>query len=71
MNLCYPPLLMQIYINTGTAEDYRLLEQMNKVTLNKYLEMKQIAGNIDKAVKDLYAKCMYTIECIVIVKLQK
>ena len=42
---------------TGTAEDYRLLENMNKATLNKYIEMKQITSNISKSIKDLNEKC--------------
>lgn len=45
---------------TGTAEDYKLLEQMNKVTIGKYQEMKTVTVNIDKAMKDLNEKCKYT-----------
>ena len=41
----------------GSSEEYKLLEQMNKVTLTKYVEMKQIASNISKAMKDLNEKC--------------
>ncbi|KAK2160738.1 hypothetical protein LSH36_127g06053 [Paralvinella palmiformis] len=50
------------YINgelVCTAEDYRLLENMNKATLNKYIEMKQITSNISKSIKDLNEKCKY------------
>jgi len=40
----------------GTSEDYQLLEQMNRATITKYIEMKQIAGNIGKAMRDLNEK---------------
>ncbi len=43
--------------SVGTAEDYSLLERMNKATAGKYVEMKQIASNISKAMKDLNEKC--------------
>ncbi|XP_064617630.1 biogenesis of lysosome-related organelles complex 1 subunit 2-like [Liolophura sinensis] len=33
----------------ATAEDYKLLEEMNKVTVTKYEEMKHIAINISKS----------------------
>ncbi|ELT93760.1 hypothetical protein CAPTEDRAFT_152254 [Capitella teleta] len=39
-----------------SSEEYKLLEQMNKVTLKKYVEMKQIASNISRAMKDLNDK---------------
>ncbi|CAI9726222.1 Hypothetical predicted protein [Octopus vulgaris] len=37
----------------GTAEEYKLLEQMNQVTINKYSEMKHIAMNISRAMVEL------------------
>ena len=46
----------------GTAEDYKLLEQMNRTTITKYSEMKQIAVNIHKAMVDLNDKCKWK-EC--------
>ena len=33
---------------TATSEDYKLLENMNKLTSLKYLEMKDIAINISR-----------------------
>ncbi|XP_010084501.1 PREDICTED: biogenesis of lysosome-related organelles complex 1 subunit 2, partial [Pterocles gutturalis] len=39
-----------------TSEDYRLLENMNKLTSLKYLEMKDIAINISRNLKDLNKK---------------
>ncbi|ESO98233.1 hypothetical protein LOTGIDRAFT_231346 [Lottia gigantea] len=40
----------------GTIEDYRLLEKMNKVTVGKYSEMKNIATSIESALRDLNVK---------------
>merc|ERR1712150_134931 len=39
-----------------TAEDYKLLEQMNKGPITRYVEMKHIAHNIGKSMKDLNEK---------------
>lgn len=44
----------------ATSEDYKLLENMNKLTSLKYLEMKDIAINISRNLKDLNQKCEYT-----------
>ncbi|XP_068926814.1 biogenesis of lysosome-related organelles complex 1 subunit 2-like [Petaurus breviceps papuanus] len=41
---------------TATSEDYKLLENMNKLTSLKYLEMKDIAVNINRNLKDLNQK---------------
>ncbi|XP_068930791.1 biogenesis of lysosome-related organelles complex 1 subunit 2-like [Petaurus breviceps papuanus] len=41
---------------TATSEDYKFLENMNKLTSLKYLEMKVIAVNISKNLKDLNQK---------------
>ncbi|XP_007080229.2 biogenesis of lysosome-related organelles complex 1 subunit 2 [Panthera tigris] len=41
---------------TATSEDYKLLENMNKLTSLKYLEMKDIAINISRNLKDLNEK---------------
>ncbi|XP_023933153.1 biogenesis of lysosome-related organelles complex 1 subunit 2-like, partial [Lingula anatina] len=41
---------------TMTVEDYSLLEQMNKVTMNKYFEMKQMTANISTAMQELNDK---------------
>jgi biogenesis of lysosome-related organelles complex 1 subunit 2 len=38
-------------------EDYRLLETMNRVTITKYSDMKQIAGNVARTMIDLNEKC--------------
>ncbi|XP_053163177.1 biogenesis of lysosome-related organelles complex 1 subunit 2 isoform X3 [Hemicordylus capensis] len=50
---------MAIYLTgelTATSEDYKLLENMNKLTSLKYLEMKDIAINISRNLKDLNQK---------------
>jgi len=39
-----------------TAEDYKLLEQMNKVTATKYSDMEQITANISKGMNQLNVK---------------
>ncbi|XP_021572833.1 biogenesis of lysosome-related organelles complex 1 subunit 2-like [Carlito syrichta] len=39
-----------------TSEDYKLLENMNKITSLKYLEMKDITINICRTLKDLNQK---------------
>lgn len=41
----------------GTIDDYKLFEEMNKVTTTKYSDMKQITANVNKALKDLNEKC--------------
>ncbi|XP_036607770.1 biogenesis of lysosome-related organelles complex 1 subunit 2-like [Trichosurus vulpecula] len=41
---------------TATSEDYKLLENMNKLTSLKYREMKDIAVNITRNLKDLNGK---------------
>ncbi|KAM7011876.1 biogenesis of lysosome-related organelles complex 1 subunit 2 [Tautogolabrus adspersus] len=41
---------------TGTCEDYRLLESMNKLTSLKYMEMKDISINISRNLQDLNNK---------------
>lgn len=42
---------------SATCEDYRLLENMNKLTSLKYLEMKDISINISRNLQDLNNKC--------------
>ncbi|XP_068956590.1 biogenesis of lysosome-related organelles complex 1 subunit 2-like [Petaurus breviceps papuanus] len=41
---------------TANSEDYKLLENMNKLTSLKYLEIKDIAVNICRNLKDLNQK---------------
>ncbi|XP_068599811.1 biogenesis of lysosome-related organelles complex 1 subunit 2 [Brachionichthys hirsutus] len=41
---------------TGTCEDYCLLENMNKLTSLKYMEMKDISINISRNLQDLNNK---------------
>ncbi|CAH1794528.1 unnamed protein product [Owenia fusiformis] len=41
---------------SATSEDYKLLEQMNRATLMKYAESKQIAANVATAMNDLNEK---------------
>jgi hypothetical protein len=48
--ICKFPLLFQ-------QEDYRLLESMNRATITKYSDMKQIAGNVARTMVDLNEKC--------------
>jgi len=45
----------------GTVDEYRLLERMNRVTLVKYNEMKDISSHLTKAMADLKVKCMHCI----------
>ncbi|XP_023338685.1 biogenesis of lysosome-related organelles complex 1 subunit 2 [Eurytemora carolleeae] len=40
----------------STIDEYYLLEQMNRVTLTKYSDMRQITTNIDKGVSELNKK---------------
>lgn len=46
---------------SGTCEDYRLLENMNKLTSLKYMEMKDISINISRNLQDLNNKCEWDI----------
>ncbi|XP_041125652.1 biogenesis of lysosome-related organelles complex 1 subunit 2-like isoform X2 [Polyodon spathula] len=41
---------------TATCEDYKLVENMNKLTSLKYMEMKDISINISRNLKDLNQK---------------
>ncbi|XP_006635061.2 biogenesis of lysosome-related organelles complex 1 subunit 2 isoform X2 [Lepisosteus oculatus] len=41
---------------TATCEDYKLLENMNKLTSLKYMEMKDISINISRNLEDLSQK---------------
>ncbi|PSN37732.1 Biogenesis of lysosome-related organelles complex 1 subunit 2 [Blattella germanica] len=41
---------------TATQEDYRLLESMNRATITKYSDMKQIAGNVARTMTELNDK---------------
>ncbi|XP_072506406.1 biogenesis of lysosome-related organelles complex 1 subunit 2-like [Notamacropus eugenii] len=50
---------MDMYLTgelTAIREDYKLLENMNKLTILKYVEMKDIAVNISRNLKDLNQK---------------
>ena len=49
---------MQYFVIVGTIDEYKLLEDMNKATINKYAEMKDISTNINIAMKNLDDKCM-------------
>ncbi|CAM1304261.1 BLOC1S2 (predicted) [Pycnogonum litorale] len=40
----------------ATVEDYHLIEEMNRVTINKYSDMKQVSSNINKSLIDLSEK---------------
>ena len=40
----------------STAEEYKLLEQMNRVTATKYSDMRQITANVAKGVEQLNDK---------------
>lgn len=48
-----------VILIAATLDDYRLTEEMNRVTITKYSDMKQIAGNVTRALKDLNEKCEY------------
>ncbi|XP_053645253.1 biogenesis of lysosome-related organelles complex 1 subunit 2 isoform X1 [Cherax quadricarinatus] len=41
---------------SAVLEDYTLLEQMNKATITKYADMRQIGGSVSRALKDLNEK---------------
>lgn len=42
---------------TTTLEDYKLLENMNKASVLKYTDMKQVASNISKNMAELNEQC--------------
>lgn len=46
---------------TATLDDYRLLENMNKTTVLKYSDMKQVAGNISKNMTELNEQCTFSL----------
>ncbi|XP_066976496.1 biogenesis of lysosome-related organelles complex 1 subunit 2 [Macrobrachium rosenbergii] len=41
---------------SAVLEDYTLLEQMNRSTITKYGDMRQIGGSVSRALKDLNEK---------------
>lgn len=49
------PLFPKCFL--ATCEDYCLLENMNKLTSLKYMEMKDISINISRNLQDLNNKC--------------
>ncbi|XP_048763903.2 biogenesis of lysosome-related organelles complex 1 subunit 2-like isoform X2 [Ostrea edulis] len=40
----------------GTIEDYKLLEALNRITITKYTDMKELTENISKGLQDLNDK---------------
>lgn len=46
----------------GTVEDYKLLEALNKITITKYTDMKELTENISKGLQDLNEKCKDMVE---------
>lgn len=44
---------------TATLDDYKLLENMNKASVLKYSDMKQVAGNISKNMVQLDEQCRF------------
>ncbi|XP_043834266.1 biogenesis of lysosome-related organelles complex 1 subunit 2-like [Dromiciops gliroides] len=60
MELCQDMFSKMATYLTGelkaTSEDYKLLENMNKLTSLKYIEMIDIAVNISRSLKDLNQK---------------
>jgi len=40
----------------GTVDDYKLLEQMNDTTAQRYADIKQVATNVTKSLEDLNSK---------------
>ncbi|KAI4828371.1 hypothetical protein KUCAC02_022467 [Chaenocephalus aceratus] len=49
-------MYIEVTFGKGTSEDYRLLENMNKLTSLKYMEMKDISINISRNLQDLNNK---------------
>ena len=41
-------------------EDYKLLEMMNRISINKYAEMKETAANLNAGLQQLNEKCNTT-----------
>lgn len=42
---------------SSTLDDYKLLEQMNKVVITKYSDMKHLTVNIKRSMGELQEKC--------------
>lgn len=48
------------YLNgelTSTLEDYKLLENMNRITITKYTDMKHVTSSISKSIGELNEQC--------------
>ena len=41
---------------SAVLEDYTLLEQMNRATITKYSDMRQISGSVSRSLKELNDK---------------
>lgn len=52
---------MQFNCISFVQEDYKLLENMNKVTMQKYASYRQIASDIGSQILELNEKCMLII----------
>ena len=50
-------LIFYLSYISGTIEDYKLLENMNRITINKYTEMKSTADSIAVNLQTLNDKC--------------
>ena len=44
---------------TSSESEYRLLEEMNRVTAAKYADLNKIASNVSRGVIELNEKCEY------------
>ncbi|XP_036599408.1 biogenesis of lysosome-related organelles complex 1 subunit 2-like [Trichosurus vulpecula] len=61
------------HIGVATSEDYKILENVNKLTSLKYLEMKDTAVNISrnlKALKQKYAALQLYLDQITLIEEQ-
>lgn len=67
-NTEYKQCLNCFELFTGTIEDYKLLENMNRITINKYTEMKSTADEIAERLQTLNEKCRHIYTHVLLLK---
>ena len=63
----YHDLTMLFQLLTATSEDYKLLAELNNLTISKYEEMSNSTNKLINNMEEINEKCAYTLCCIEVV----